>query len=100
MIKIEKYVKAVLIISKRKRLFTDYAIAVKMELLKQGKTQKWLINEVKKLLPKKYIDSSNLYKIMTGEISSPEICKAIDTVLGFDTVDSQNEKVEVRECKM
>ncbi len=89
-----------LIISKRKRLFTDYAIAVKTELLKQGKTQKWLINEVKKLLPKKYIDSSNLYKIMTGEISSPEICKAIDIVLGFDTVDSQNEKVEVRECKM
>lgn len=82
----------VLIISERKRFFTDYAIKVKTELLKQGKTQKWLMGEIKKLLPKKYIDSSNLYKIMTGEISSPEICKAIDTILHFDTAISEDEE--------
>lgn len=71
----------VLIISERKRPLTDYGIEVKVQLLKLNKTQMWLIEEVKKLLPNKYLDTSNLYKIMTGEINSPDIVSAINQVL-------------------
>ncbi len=71
----------VLIINERKRALTDYGLEVKTRLLKLCKTQKWLIEEVKKILPNKYLDTSNLYKIMTGEIKSPDITKAINQVL-------------------
>ena len=71
----------VLTISERKRPLTDYGIEIKVQLLKLNKTQAWLISEVKKLLPDKYLDTSNLYKIMTGEINSPDIVSAIDQIL-------------------
>lgn len=71
----------VLTISERKRPLTDYGIEIKVQLLKLSKTQAWLISEVKKLLPDKYLDTSNLYKIMTGEINSPDIVSAIDQIL-------------------
>ena len=74
----------VLIIGERKKPLTDYGIAVKVKLLTLGKTQNWLIEEVKKKLPEKYIDTSNLYKIMTGEINSKEIVAAINDVLDID----------------
>lgn len=48
-----------------------------------NKTQAWLIDEVKKALPNKYIDGSNFYKIITGEINSPEIESAVSEVLGI-----------------
>lgn len=67
--------------SERKRPMTEYGIEIKMQLLKKNKTQAWLIDEVKKILPNKYLDNSNLYKIMTGEIKSPEIQAAINNVL-------------------
>jgi hypothetical protein len=70
-----------LTISERKRPLTDYGIEIKVQLLKLNKTQAWLISEVKKLLPDKYLDTSNLYKIMTGEINSPDIVSAIDQIL-------------------
>ncbi len=70
-----------IIISERKRPLTEYGVAVKVKLMKLNKTQKWLIEEVKKLLPETYLDSSNLYKIMTGEIKSIKIETAINQVL-------------------
>ncbi|MGN1133347.1 MAG: hypothetical protein ACI4RN_02715 [Oscillospiraceae bacterium] len=63
---------------------TDYGIQVKIKLMKSGKTQDWLIDEVKKKLPNKYLDSSNLYKIFTGQINSPEIQSAINDILGIE----------------
>ncbi len=68
-------------ISERKRTLTKYGVEVKVKLIKLNKTQKWLIEEVKKLLPETYLDSSNLYKIMTGEIKSIKIETAINQVL-------------------
>ncbi len=68
-------------ISERKRPLTEYGVEVKVKLMKLNKTQKWLIEEVKKLLPETYLDSSNLYKIMTGEIKSIKIETAINLVL-------------------
>ena len=69
---------------------TEYAIEIKNKLFKLNKTQSWLIEEVKKILPNKYLDTSNLYKIMTGEINSPEIESAINQVL--DIKYTQNSK--------
>lgn len=69
-----------IIISERKRPLTEYGVEVKVKLMKLNKTQKWLIEEVKKLLPETYLDSSNLYKIMTGEIKSIKIETAINQV--------------------
>lgn len=74
----------VLTISERKRPLTEYGISVKVKLMKQSKTQTWLIEEVKKKLPNKYLDSSNLYKIMTGELNSPEIVAAINEILDIE----------------
>lgn len=80
----EHYAKVVLIISERKRPLTEYGVEVKVKLMKLNKTQKWLIGEVKKLLPQTYLDSSNLYKIMTGEIRSTKIESAINQILDIN----------------
>lgn len=74
----------VLIISERKRPLTEYGVEVKVRLVKLNKTQKWLIEEVKKLLPETYLDTSNMYKIMTGEIKSNKIEAAINEVLDIN----------------
>ena len=50
-------------------------------LLKRGQTQEWLISEIQKLLPEKYVDNSNLYKILTGQINSKGITAAINEIL-------------------
>lgn len=76
--------KVVLIISERVRPLTDYGITVKTKLLQLGKTQQWLIDEVKKKLPDKYLDTSNMYKILTGEINSKDIVGAINNILNID----------------
>lgn len=68
--------------SDRKNPLAEYGIAVKVELFKRSKTQNWLIEEVKKILPNKYLDTSNLNKILTGRLNSPEIVTAIDSILG------------------
>lgn len=54
-----------------------------MKLLQMGKTQQWLIEKVKAELPEKYIDSSNMYKIMTGSIKSKDIESAINSILNL-----------------
>lgn len=80
-----------LIISERKRPLTEYGMEIKVRLLKLNKNQNWLIEEVKKLLPNKYLDTSNLYKIMTGEINSKDIQSAINQVLDINyTQNSEN----------
>ena len=65
------------------RKLTEYGKTVKITLIELGQTQSWLISEIKKKLPDKYVDSSNLGKIFTGEINSPEIISAINEILGI-----------------
>lgn len=81
------FVKEMLIIGERKRPLTEYGIKVKIKLMQINKTQSWLIEEVKNLLPQKYVDSSNIYKILTGEIKSTEIKTAINQILGIERTD-------------
>lgn len=66
----------------RKNPLTEYGIAIKAELAKRGNTQNWLIAEVKKMFPKRYLDVSYLNKIMTGQVKQSEIMNAIDRILG------------------
>lgn len=68
--------------SKQHRL-TEYGIRIKTELMLRGKTQEWLIAEIKKLLPDKYVDSSNLWKILHGKLNSIEIINAINEILNI-----------------
>ena len=72
-----------LIISERKKQLTAYGKQIKIKLVELDCTQAWLIEQVKKILPGKYLDTSNLYKIMTGEINSPDIQSAINQVLNI-----------------
>lgn len=66
----------------RKNPLTEYGIAIKTELLKLNKTQNWLIEEVKKMLPERYLDVSYLNRIMTGQVKQSVVMDAIDRVLG------------------
>ena len=74
----------VLIISERKKQLTAYGKQVKIKLVELDRTQAWLIEQVKKILPNKYLDTSNLYKIMTGELNSKDIQSAINQVLDIN----------------
>ncbi len=60
--------------------FTDWGLKVKMELLKQGKEQKWLEEEVTKRTGL-YLDSGYIYKILTGQRQAPKIVSAICEIL-------------------
>ncbi len=65
--------------------FTAFGLAVKTELLKRGKTQKWL----EELITEKtglYMDSGYMYKILTGKYGPPEIVGAIREILELEEV--------------
>lgn len=55
--------------------FSDFGIWVKLELVKQGKTQTWLAGKVG--IKKQY-----LYKILTDERSGSKYKEAIKKILG------------------
>lgn len=60
--------------------FTPFGLCVKTELLKSGKTQKWLEEEVRSRYGM-YVDNGYLYKILTGQRNAPKIAKAIREIL-------------------
>lgn len=77
-----KYIKGGKIVNKSK--FTDWGLNVKMELLKKGKEQKWLEEEVTKRTGL-YLDSGYIYKILTGQRNAPKIVSAINEILKIKT---------------
>ena len=66
--------------------FTDWGLKVKMELLKRGKDQKWLEEEVAKRTGL-FVDSSYVYKIFTGQRNAPKIVSAICEILDIKNED-------------
>ena len=60
--------------------FTDFGLAVKVKLLEQGKTQKWLEDEVSNRTGL-FVDSSYMCKILTGQREAPKITAAIKEIL-------------------
>ena len=59
---------------------TSWGIAVKTELMKNGKTQEWLIQEIKKQTDN-YVDSSNIYKVLYGKLNSKVLINIINNIL-------------------
>lgn len=70
-------------VNDRKRTVSEFGIAIKIKLVKMNKTQNWLIEEIKKRNPTMFVDSSVLYKVLTGQIVSGKIVDTIKTVLGI-----------------
>ena len=63
-----------------KSKFTDWGLAVKTELLRKGKTQTWLEEEITKRTGL-YADDGYVYKILTGQRNAPKIVTAINEIL-------------------
>jgi hypothetical protein len=63
--------------------FTDFGLCVKTELLRRGKDQKWLEEEVSQRTGL-FVDNSYMYKILTGQRNAPKIVTAICEVLGIE----------------
>ena len=59
---------------------SDFGLCVKIELLKKGKTQKWLEEEITKKTGL-YVDSGYMHKILTGQRNAPRIVEAICEIL-------------------
>lgn len=62
--------------------FSDFGLCVKTELLRQGKEQKWLEEQISKKTGL-FIDSGYMYKILTGQRNAPKIVKAISEILNI-----------------
>lgn len=60
--------------------FTSFGLCVKTELLRRGKSQKWLEEEVS-ARNNLYVDSGYMYKILTGQRAAPKIVQAIREIL-------------------
>lgn len=60
--------------------FTDFGLCVKTELLRRGKEQKWLEEEVSERTGL-FVDNGYLYKIFTGQRNAPKIVQAICEIL-------------------
>lgn len=77
-----------------KKELTEFGKEIKFELIMRNKTQNWLINQVRSDTGM-YVDTSVLYRIMTGSLHSPRIISSICQVLGIsESIDSiEMEKV-------
>lgn len=63
--------------------FSDFGLCVKTKLLQMGKTQKWLEETVTEKTGL-YVDSSYMYKILTGQREAPNIVAAIREILQIE----------------
>lgn len=63
--------------------FSDFGLCVKTELLRQGKEQKWLEEQISEKTGL-FIDSGYMYKILTGKRNAPKIVEAICEILDIE----------------
>lgn len=62
--------------------YSDFGLAVKTELLRRGKEQKWLEEAVSEKTGL-YVDSGYMYKILTGQRNASKIVAAIREILNI-----------------
>lgn len=67
--------------------FTNFGLCVKTELLKRGRTQTWLESAVREKTGL-FVDSSYMYKILTGQRDASKITRAICEILNITFPDS------------
>ena len=60
--------------------FTDFGLCVKTELLRLGKEQKWLEEQISEKTGL-FVDNGYLYKILTGQRNAPKVVQAIREIL-------------------
>lgn len=65
----------------RKHKYSDFGLSVKLILDMKGKTQNWLIAEIRRRNPGMYVDSSILNKALTGRVRSGKIVASIKEIL-------------------
>lgn len=66
-----------------KKPLSEYGKRVKIALMERNLKQDWLIAEVKNRHPEIYVDSSNLNRILAGEIKSGKVVEAINEILSL-----------------
>lgn len=62
---------------------SEFGKSIKIRLIEKGKTQQWLVDEVKSHTGL-YFDGGYLYKMLTGKYENPKIVEAIKTILEMD----------------
>lgn len=72
---------------------TSFGKEIKKRLIDIDKSQDWLIGQVKEKTGL-YFDSSYMYKIQTGQLSSPKIVNSIRDILELPNCDIGFEKEE------
>lgn len=65
-----------------KRPPTPFGLAVKTKLLEIGQPQEWLIGECRAKTGM-YVDSSTMYKLLTGQLNSFRLKAAIREILNL-----------------
>ena len=70
--------------------FTPFGLCVKTELLKRGKTQKWLEKEITGRTGL-FVDSGYMDKILKGKRKAPKIVCSICEILGIQEVNNLNQ---------
>ena len=70
--------------------FTEFGLCVKNKLLRAGREQKWLEEEINKRTGL-FVDSGYMYKILTGQRNAPKIVAAISEILEIpsDTIEDK-----------
>ena len=63
--------------------FSDFGLCVKTELLRTGKTQKWLEEAVAEKTGL-FVDGGYMHKILTGQRNAPKIVTAICEILNIE----------------
>ena len=63
-----------------KTKLTEFGIEVKTRLMRMGQTQTWLEQEVTRRTGL-YVDSSYMYRILTGKRAAPKVVCAINEIL-------------------
>lgn len=71
-----------------KRAPTAFGIAVKTRLLELGQTQEWLIAACRERTGM-YVDSSTMYKLLTGQLNSYRLEAAVRDILNIPSQDQQ-----------
>ncbi len=62
--------------------FSNFGLCVKTELLRMGKTQKWLEEAVAEKTGL-FVDNGYMHKILTGQRNAPKIIAAICEILSI-----------------
>lgn len=62
---------------------SDFGKEIKIRLIEIGKTQNWLIEQIKTRTGL-YFDDGYLYKVLTGKNKNPKIVEAIKQILEME----------------